>query len=75
MTKGVPAQGNQTSRTGLLRHGAEPNLWLETNLVASWDEHLRQRDRQTAEAQQMEQALRAFLRPGEEPCVTHWFAD
>ncbi len=59
----------------LLRHGAEPNLWLETNLVASWDEHLRQRDRQTAEAQQMEQELRAFRRPGEEPCVTHWLAD
>lgn len=54
------------------RHGAEAGQWLETNPVASWDDHLRQRTRQTAEAQRMEQALRAYLRPGSEPRVTHW---
>lgn len=58
----------------LFRHGAEPGQWLETNLLALRDDHLRQRSRQTAEAQNMEAALRAFLKPGCEPRVTHWLA-
>lgn len=58
----------------LFRQGSEPGFWLETNLVSSWEDHLRQRNRQTAEAQSMERDLRAFLVPNEEPLVTHWFA-
>ncbi|MBQ0751865.1 MAG: MFS transporter [Roseovarius sp.] len=71
------AQTRRSSGTlewDLFRHGAEPGQWLETNLVASWEDHLRQRSRQSAEAQTMEATLRAFLKPGTEPRVTHWLA-
>lgn len=59
----------------LFRHGAETAQWRETNLVASWDDHLRQRERQTAEEKAMERDLRAFLMPDQEPRVTHWLSN
>ncbi len=45
---------------------------MEVNLVATWDDHLRQRNRQSAEAVELEQLLRATLQEESEPRVVHW---
>lgn len=59
----------------LWAHGAEPGRWLETNLVGSWGEHLRQRARQTAETRDLEARVHATLDPQTPFVVTHWFAE
>ncbi|MFQ6548589.1 MFS transporter [Aestuariibius sp. 2305UL40-4] len=56
----------------LFEHGGEPRRFMEVNLVATWDDHLRQRSRQSAEAVELEQMLRATLQEESEPRVVHW---
>ncbi len=56
----------------LFEHGGEPRRFMEVNLVATWDDHLRQRNRQSAEAVELEQMLRATLQEESEPRVAHW---
>ncbi|MFQ6550364.1 MFS transporter [Aestuariibius sp. 2305UL40-4] len=56
----------------LFEHGNEPGHFVETNLVATWDDHLRQRKRQTKESINLEQDLRSTLQTDTEPQVTHW---
>ncbi len=46
--------------------------FVETNVVATWAEHLRQRQRQTAESRDLERRVAALLKPGTVPTVTHW---
>ncbi len=57
----------------LFEHAAEPHRYIETNIVGSWGEHLRQRARQTAETRALEAEVRASLVEGTAPLVTHWF--
>jgi MFS family permease len=59
---------------GLFEDAAEPGRWLESFLVESWLEHLRQHERVTkADADQQARA-RAFHRGNTPPAVAHWLA-
>jgi Transmembrane secretion effector len=56
------------------RDSAQPDRILEQFIVASWDEHLRQRERVTERDQRRLDAIRAITGPGRPPTVTHWLA-
>jgi MFS family permease len=57
------------SRWGICRDLEMPNRYLETFVVSSWEEHLRQHDRLTRADSQIETRLRGFTRS--EPTVRH----
>ena len=56
---------------GLYRDGAEPGRYVETFLVESWVDHLRQHDRVTAADRAIETRVRRFILDGGSPRVTH----
>jgi MFS family permease len=58
-------------RWGLYRDIAEPERWVETFLVESWGEHLRQHERITAEDRAIEEGVRSFLQEKTTPVVSH----
>lgn len=58
-------------RWGLYRDIAEPERWLETFLVESWGEHLRQHERVTAEDRAMQERVRSLLKRDTVPVVSH----
>jgi MFS family permease len=58
-------------RWGLFRDIAQPDRWVETFLVESWAEHLRQHERATVEDQAIEERVRACLTTGIPPAVSH----
>ncbi|TAK70754.1 MAG: MFS transporter [Actinomycetota bacterium] len=70
-------QGRSRRRTGALSHslvqdGADPELFLEIYLVATWAEHMRQHDeRMTGTDRQIEAAARAYVVG--EVVTHHWF--
>ncbi len=51
---------------------ADPARILEEFVVASWEEHLRQRDRVTARDQERLTRIRSMTDPGHPTAVTHW---
>jgi MFS family permease/quinol monooxygenase YgiN len=51
---------------------ADPGRFLETFLVDSWTEHLRQHDRVTHADKAVEDSIRRFL--ARQPVVTHWLS-
>jgi hypothetical protein len=51
---------------------ADPSRIMERFVVASWDEHLRQRDRVTKRDQQRLDSIRAMNKPDQPPETTHW---
>ena len=51
---------------------ADPGRIEEQFVVASWEEHLRQRERVTQRDQQRLDKIRAMTRPDQPPKVTHW---
>lgn len=57
---------------GIYEDTAEPGLLIETFTVESWLEHLRQHDRVTEADRQVQDSLRAFLKPGTSPQVRHF---
>ena len=59
---------------GLYRDTADPGRYVETFLVDSWVEHLRQHDRVTAVDRAMETRVRSFILDGEGPRITHLVA-
>jgi hypothetical protein len=61
-------------RWNLFQDTADPKRWLETMLVESWGEHLRQHARVTHVDREIEVAAHAFHRGEEAPCVTHLIA-
>ncbi|HEX9370552.1 MAG TPA: MFS transporter, partial [Roseiflexaceae bacterium] len=61
-------------RWGLFRDAADPERILETFVVASWAEHLRQHDRITVADLAVEQRALAFQQPGIAPIVSHFIA-
>jgi predicted MFS family arabinose efflux permease/quinol monooxygenase YgiN len=61
-------------RWTLFQDLAEPTQWLETFLVESWNEHLRQHARITHADREVEETAQAFHRGEEEPRVTHLIA-
>ncbi len=58
-------------RWGLFRDLADPGRWVETFLVESWAEHLRQHERHTVEDRAVEDRVRAFHRGDGPPAVSH----
>jgi len=62
------------TRWGLFRDAAEPERLLETFVVASWAEHMRQHARVTVADRDVEQRALAFQQPGVTPIVSHFIA-
>ena len=58
-------------RWGLFRDVADPGRWVETFLVESWAEHLRQHERHTIEDRAIEEQVRSFHRGESPPAVSH----
>jgi MFS family permease len=56
---------------GLFRDAADPDRYVETFLVLTWAEHMRQHARVTMEDQAIEARAFAFQQPGVEPVASH----
>jgi MFS family permease len=61
-------------RWNLFRDAADPEKILETFVVASWAEHLRQHERVTMADRAIEEQAQSRLIPGTEPVVSHFIA-
>jgi predicted MFS family arabinose efflux permease len=59
------------ARWGLFHDTAQPERFLETFVVGSWAEHLRQHERVTMADQIVEQRALEFQQPGTQPIVSH----
>ena len=71
--------GRARRRTGAVRWSVyrdadRPQRFIETFVVPSWNEHVRQHGRRTAADASLQQGLRAFLRAGADPEVAHFVA-
>lgn len=60
---------------GLFRDSAEPGRFVESFLVETWAEHLRQHARATESDREIEKRIRAFHIGVDEPAVTHLIAE
>jgi hypothetical protein len=58
----------------MFRDPATPDRFVETYMVESWGDHLRQHERVSVEQQVDEERLRALLIPGAVPVVSHLVA-
>ena len=61
-------------RWGLFEDAAIPGRYLETFVVDSWAEHLRQHERMTVADREIEAQAHTFHVGAEAPKVTHWIA-
>jgi len=61
-------------RWNLFQDAAFPDRWVETMLLASWNDHLRQHERVSVEAAELEARAWAFHRGDEAPRVSHLLA-
>ena len=61
-------------RWNLFQDAAEPTRWIETMLVESWQDHLRQHARVSQESEQLEARAWEFHRGKEAPRVSHLIA-
>jgi len=61
-------------RWGLFEDAAVPGRYIETFVVDSWAEHLRQHERMTVSDREVESKARAYHRTADPPIVTHWIA-
>jgi quinol monooxygenase YgiN len=61
-------------RWQLFRDAADPERFLETFIVASWEEHLRQHERVTVADRAIEEQALAFQQAGTTPIVSHFIA-
>ena len=59
---------------GIFRDLADPDRYVETFLVPSWAEHVRQHARVTIDDQATEARAFAFLQPGVAPAAAHLIA-
>ena len=62
-------------RWGLFADPARPGRYLETFLVESWAEHLRQHARVTNEDRAVQERVRSFHTGDSPPVVTHLIAE
>lgn len=56
------------------RDADKPHRFIETFVLPSWDEHLRQHLRRTVTDQVLQEDLHRFLRPGTAPTAKHFVA-
>ena len=61
-------------RWGLFEDAATPGRYIETFVVESWAEHLRQHERVTIGDREIEERAFAFHQGADPPQVTHWIA-
>lgn len=61
-------------RWGLFEDAQKPGRYLETFVVQSWEEHLRQHERVTISDREVEAGAFAFHLREDPPQVTHWIA-
>jgi hypothetical protein len=61
-------------RWGLFRDLADPDRFLETFVVDSWAEHLRQHDRLTVADREVEERALSLQQPGTSPVANHLVA-
>jgi hypothetical protein len=71
--------GRARRRTGavswsLYRDADRTERFVETFVVPSWNEHVRQHGRRTAADASLQQGVRAFLLTGTDPVVAHFVA-
>jgi MFS family permease len=62
------------TRWELFRDTADPERVVETFVVASWAEHMRQHERVTIADRDLEERAQAFQQPGTTPIVAHFIA-
>jgi MFS family permease/quinol monooxygenase YgiN len=62
-------------RWGLFRDPAEPGRFIESFVVESWAEHLRQHARATESDREIEERAQAFHVGGGKPAVTHLISE
>jgi MFS family permease len=62
------------TRWGLFHDAAEPGRFIESFLVETWAEHLRQHVRATESDRDVEERIRAFHIGAGEPAITHLIA-
>ena len=68
------AAGDGAIRWGLFEDAEKPGRYIETFVVESWAEHLRQHERMTVSDRELEVTAFAFHLGAEPPRVTHWIA-
>ncbi|HLJ16267.1 MAG TPA: MFS transporter [Bryobacteraceae bacterium] len=78
-TRAVHALGQIRRRDGAIRWGlfadpAHPGRYIESFLVESWGEHLRQHERVTVSDRIVEERAQSFHIGEHPPAVTHWIA-
>jgi hypothetical protein len=61
-------------RWGLFRDPSTPERYLETFVIASWAEHLRQHERITIADKEIEDRALALQQPGTSPTTFHFIA-
>jgi quinol monooxygenase YgiN len=61
-------------RWGLFRDPAVPGRFLESFVVESWAEHLRQHERATMADREVEEGAKRFLADSEQPIIAHLVA-
>jgi MFS family permease len=71
--------GRARRRTGAVqwavyRDAEQPDQFIETFVVPTWEEHLRQHGRRTATDAELQGELRPFLRDGDLPHAKHYIA-
>jgi hypothetical protein len=59
---------------GLFQDFADPSCWVETFVLETWAEHLRQHERVTVGDRRVDEAVRTFQVGGEPPVVKHHIA-
>jgi MFS family permease len=71
---GVRRRAEGSLRWSCYQHGSESSRYIETNEVATWGEHLRQRERGSRLDVELEAQIATLLAPDTLPIVAHWFA-
>jgi MFS family permease len=71
--------GRARRRTGatdwsVYRDADRDHRYIETFVLASWDEHVRQHQRRTVTDFELQEDVRIYLKPGTEPTAKHFIA-
>jgi hypothetical protein len=74
-TLGVARRRDGALHWAVLEDIARPGTWLESFVLASWSEHLRQHHRVTGEERRLQDAIAATLEAGTTPQVRHFVGD
>jgi hypothetical protein len=57
---------------GIFQNAEHPDDYIETFMIASWLEHLRQHERVSRDDQRLQSAIEALLNEGHAPVVRHY---